>query len=65
LALLNVSPTARPNLCLRIPDKLLDDTYRKVKEAGGKIVREIFEFPGGKRFHFSDPNGNELAVWSE
>ena len=43
----------------------LDDTYRKVKAAGGKIVREIFEFPGGKRFHFADPNGNELAVWSE
>jgi len=43
----------------------LDDVYRKVKEAGGKIVRETFEFPGGKRFHFADPNGNELAVWSE
>ncbi len=43
----------------------LDDTYRKVKAAGGKIVRETFEFPGGKRFHFADPNGNELAVWSE
>ena len=43
----------------------LDEIYRKVKEAGGKIVRETFEFPGGKRFHFADPNGNELAVWSE
>lgn len=43
----------------------LDDTRAKVIAAGGKIVREIFEFPGGKRFHFSDPNGNELAVWSE
>ena len=43
----------------------LDDTYRKVKAASGRIVREIFEFPGGKRFHFADPNGNELAVWSE
>ena len=43
----------------------LDDTYRNLKAAGGKIVREIFEFPGGKRFHFADPNGNELAVWSE
>jgi len=43
----------------------LDEINRKVKEAGGKIVREIFEFPGGKRFHFADPNGNELAVWSE
>lgn len=43
----------------------LEGTYAKVKEAGGKIVREIFGFPGGRRFHFSDPSGNELAVWSE
>jgi uncharacterized protein len=43
----------------------LDDTRAKVIAAGGKIVREIFEFPGGKRFHFADLNGNELAVWSE
>lgn len=43
----------------------LDDTRAKVIAAGGKIVREIFDFPGGRRFHFSDPNGNELAVWSE
>ncbi len=43
----------------------LADIYGKVKAAGGKIVRETFEFPGGKRFHFADPNGNELAVWSE
>ena len=44
---------------------VLEDTYAKVQAAGGKIVREIFEFPGGRRFHFADPNGNELAVWSE
>ncbi len=43
----------------------LEDTYAKVTKAGGKIVREIFGFPGGRRFHFSDPNGNELAVWSQ
>jgi uncharacterized protein len=43
----------------------LEETYAKVKAAGGKIVRETFDFPGGRRFHFSDPNGNELAVWSE
>jgi len=43
----------------------LDDVKRKVTEAGGKIVQDTFEFPGGKRFHFADPNGNELAVWSE
>jgi uncharacterized protein len=45
--------------------KNLEETYSKVKGAGGRIAREIFEFPGGRRFHFADPNGNELAVWSE
>ena len=37
----------------------------KVRSAGGTIVKDIFEFPGGKRFHFTDPSGNELAIWSE
>jgi uncharacterized protein len=45
--------------------KDLEATQRKVMEAGGKILIEPFEFPGGRRFHFADPNGNELAVWSE
>jgi uncharacterized protein len=36
-----------------------------VQKAGAKISKEIFSFPGGRRFHFIDPNGNELAVWSE
>ena len=40
-------------------------TIKKIEEAGGKIVREIFDFPGGRRFHFSDPDGYELAVWTE
>ncbi len=43
----------------------LEDTQKKVLAAGGKILIEPFEFPGGRRFHFADPNGNELAVWSE
>ena len=43
----------------------LEDAYAKVQEAGGKIIRETFGFPGGRRFHFTDPNGNELSVWSE
>jgi len=30
-----------------------------------EIVKEIFSFPGGRRFHFADPSGNELAVWSD
>lgn len=37
----------------------------KVEEAGGSIPKDIFAFPGGKRFHFMDPSGNELAVWSD
>jgi uncharacterized protein len=36
-----------------------------IKAAGGKINKDIFSFPGGRRFHFKDPNGNELAVWSD
>lgn len=43
----------------------LEETLKAVEEAGGKIVRPIFSFPGGRRFHFADPAGNELAVWSE
>ncbi|HEX8797921.1 MAG TPA: VOC family protein, partial [Terriglobales bacterium] len=45
--------------------KAFEDTRQKVVAAGGEIVVETFEFPGGRRFHFADPNGNELAVWSE
>jgi len=37
----------------------------RVEAAGGQIVRPIYAFPGGRRFHFRDPSGNELAVWSE
>ncbi|MEO1575665.1 MAG: VOC family protein [Pseudomonadota bacterium] len=43
----------------------LEETYVRVVEAGGTIDQEIFEFPGGRRFHFLDPNGNELSVWSK
>ena len=42
----------------------LEVTRDKIVKNGGRIVRDIFEFPGGRRFHFADPNGNELAVWS-
>lgn len=45
--------------------KALEETRQNVLAAGGKIVVETFEFPGGRRFHFADPNGNVLAVWSE
>ena len=43
----------------------LEAMHAKVIAAGGKITQDIFSFPGGRRFHFADPSGNELAVWSE
>ncbi len=43
----------------------LEETLAKVEAAGGVIVRPTFSFPGGRRFHFTDPNGNEFGVWSE
>ncbi|WP_332743965.1 VOC family protein [Hydrogenophaga sp.] len=42
----------------------LEETLAKVTAAGGKIVKPIFPFPGGRRFHFLEPSGNEFAVWS-
>jgi uncharacterized protein len=43
----------------------LEAVKEKVVAAGGTIVVDIFSFPGGRRFHFADPDGNMLAVWSE
>ena len=43
----------------------LEATLAKVEKAGGSIVKPIFSFPGGRRFHFTEPSGNEFAVWSE
>jgi len=43
----------------------LESTQTKIEKAGGAIVKPVFSFPGGRRFHFSDPNGNEYAVWSD
>ncbi|NML38951.1 VOC family protein [Chitinophaga sp. G-6-1-13] len=42
----------------------LEATKAKVIAAGGKIVKDVFSFPGGQRFHFQDPDGYELAVWA-
>lgn len=45
--------------------KDLQAIRKVILQAGGKIQKDIFAFPGGRRFHFSDPAGNELAVWSD
>jgi hypothetical protein len=43
----------------------LEEAQARVEKAGGRIVKPIFSFPGGRRFHFTDPAGNELAIWGE
>ena len=43
----------------------LGDTQRRLEEAGAQIVKPPYSFPGGRRFHFTDPDGYELAVWSD
>jgi uncharacterized protein len=43
----------------------LEHSLEEVIAAGGVISAAIFDFPGGRRFHFTDPSGNELAVWSD
>jgi len=43
----------------------LEEIRDRVIELGGKIAADIFSFPGGRRFHFTEPSGNECAVWSE
>lgn len=43
----------------------LEASLETVLGAGATLVKEIFSFPGGRRFQFADPNGNELAVWSD
>ena len=43
----------------------LEYTQSKIENANGKIIESVFSFPGGRRFHFTEPSGNEFAVWSD
>lgn len=45
--------------------KDLEGIRKIISKAGGVVVRDVFSFPGGRRFHFRDPAGNQLAVWSD
>jgi predicted enzyme related to lactoylglutathione lyase len=56
---------ARPAPLVVLYANQLEAMLAKVVAAGGEISRDIVSFPGGRRFHFRDPSGNELAVWSE
>lgn len=55
--------TTVPLVILRSDD--LEDALARVEAAGATITAPIFDFPGGRRFHFRDPGGNELGVWGE
>ncbi len=59
------TPVQSPGALVVLFSDDLEGSLAKVKEAGGKILRDIYAFPGGRRFHFADPNGNELAIWAE
>ncbi len=58
-------PRSGPVPLLILYSNALEVTLAAIRNAGGRIVKEPFTFPGGRRFHFVDPSGNELAVWSE
>jgi len=59
------SSTDKGSALIVLYSNALETTQSKIEKAGGKIVKSIFSFPGGRRLHFTDPNGNEYAVWSE
>lgn len=60
-----VARTSNGSVLVVLYSENLKATLKKVKSCGAEIVQDIFSFPGGSRFHFSDPSGNEFAVWSE
>ena len=61
---LQSSPPDRPAAPLPVIQvKGLEAALAAVEAAGGSIIKPILSFPGGRRFHFADPSGNELAVW--
>lgn len=60
-----VATTERGSALIVIYSEDLEATEAKIVAAGGTVVKPIFAFPGGRRFHFTEPSGNELAVWSD
>ena len=56
-------PTGGPLVVISATD--LEGAQASVREAGGNIEGHVLEFPGGRRFHFLDPSGNRLSVWTD
>ncbi|MBU2871244.1 VOC family protein [Colwellia sp. E2M01] len=59
-----VSSTANGACLIVLVSEDLEASERRVQQSGGIITQGIFTFPGGRRFHFTEPSGNELAVWA-
>jgi len=59
------SSTENGSALLVFYSSALEQTLDAVSVSGGTIIKPIFSFPGGRRFHFTDPNDNEFAVWSD
>ena len=56
------SSTENGSVLILFYSQELEVTQAKIERAGGEIIKPIFSFPGGRRFHFTDPSGNEYAV---
>ncbi len=59
------TPVNSPGVLVVLYASDLESIQGRIQKAGGTIVKPTYDFPGGRRFHFRDPNGNELAVWSD
>lgn len=60
-----VASTQKGSALIVFYSEHLEETLDKVVAAGGLVLKPIFGFPGGRRFHFTEPSGNEFAVWSQ
>lgn len=60
-----VSLTENGSVLVILYSEDLETCLNRVTNCGGSILNPIFSFPGGRRFHFTDPSGNEFAVWSD
>lgn len=58
------STTEKGGVLVVLFSESLEEAVANVQDNGGTVTKAIFEFPGGRRFHFKEPSGNELAVWT-
>jgi len=61
----HVASTDKGSVLVVFYSNTLEETQAKIERSGGRLIKPVFSFPGGRRFHFADPAGNEYAVWSD